>query len=131
MPEPQELHAPFESSMSEGEKATFHKHVPSYIRPHTQSYVNAIGDGNCGFRSVAHAVLNTEDKWPTIRTILSMYLENDKNRDYLKEYACHGIEENYKDVQESLKWESGPCNKEYAMLMPYTGISNNCHICAR
>ena len=35
--------------------------IPHFIVPYIHEYVNVLGDGNCGYRSVAHQIYGSED----------------------------------------------------------------------
>lgn len=107
--------------MSAQEVATFRKNVPSHVREHIASYVNVVGDGNCGFRAVALAITNDENNWSSIRQKLSETMSNSK--EIFTTYACYKDENTYEEVLKSFDWKTGSCLGEgkYYMVMPYTG----------
>ncbi|KAE8700611.1 hypothetical protein F3Y22_tig00110556pilonHSYRG00418 [Hibiscus syriacus] len=72
---------------------------------------DVIGDGNCGFRSVAVALGLSEDQWPRIRSDLVRELDVNQQK-YKYIFGTTDYKKIYKTVQLAGKW----------MEMPNTGL---------
>lgn len=93
--------------------------IPSFMTPYIRHIQNPIGDGNCGFRSVALSTGKEEHEWPEIRKELSAQLVKEVGH----YRAIPQLEPSIAEVLESFQWSSGACyNEIYHMQMPMTGI---------
>ena len=48
--------------------------LPQFLIPHIMSYVDVIGDGNCGYRCVAQVIYGDENQWLDVRRELHNHL---------------------------------------------------------
>jgi hypothetical protein len=76
-------------------------HVPKFMIPYNERYVDVVGDGHCGFRAIAESVGLTEESHVMVRRALIQELKDHKE-DYMKVYAdgLHG--NHYKYILDGL-----------------------------
>ncbi|XP_039004661.1 uncharacterized protein LOC120131839 [Hibiscus syriacus] len=89
----------------------FLKQLPQIFRHYLTGLQDVIGDGNCGFRSVAVALGLSEDQWPRIRSDLVRELDVNQQK-YKYIFGTTDYKKIYKTVQLAGKW----------MEMPNTGL---------
>lgn len=53
----------------------FIEHIPHIFCPYVISIRNVRGDGNCGFRCVAHILFQNENRWAEVRHMLLQELD--------------------------------------------------------
>jgi len=72
-----------------------------------------VGDGNCGFRAVAHAIYGAESSWCRVRRELSIFLDNippSQAAGFLRDFeAYNGVKLSLRGLQESLEHFAGHC----------------------
>ncbi|KAI7891962.1 uncharacterized protein EV154DRAFT_506483 [Mucor mucedo] len=116
IPKPADTHV--RRSQLPANRVTTDRLIPSFMTPYILHIQNTIGDGNCGFRSVALSVGKEEYEWPEIRKELSAQLVKE-----IGHYrSIPQLEPSIAEILESFQWSSGACyNEIYHMQMPMTG----------
>ncbi|GJV07398.1 putative ribonuclease H-like domain-containing protein [Tanacetum coccineum] len=89
----------------------FLKQLPQIFHPYVTELQDVIGDGNCGFRSVAVALGLPQDQWPRIRSDLVSELDCNRQK-YKYIFGTTGYKKIYETVKKAGKW----------MEMPNTGL---------
>ncbi|KAG2194928.1 hypothetical protein INT47_005604 [Mucor saturninus] len=117
IPKPVESHV--RRSQLPANRVTTDRLIPSFMTPYILHIQNTIGDGNCGFRSVALSVGKEEYEWPEIRKELSAQLVKE-----IGHYrSIPQLEPSIAEILESFQWSSGACyNEIYHMQMPMTAF---------
>ncbi|WOH13019.1 hypothetical protein DCAR_0832528 [Daucus carota subsp. sativus] len=92
--------------------------IPHFIVPYIHEYVNVLGDGNCGYRSVAHQIYGSEDQWRRVRMDLYDFIE--RRIDFWAKVWHKSIEEAWITLRKVNYCES-PCPVEYWMSMDEMG----------
>jgi len=62
-------------------------YMPKFTRPFIEGIVDVIGDGHCGFRTIAQSVGLTKESHVMVRRALIKELKEHKNK-YIEIYAC-------------------------------------------
>ncbi|XP_012853005.1 PREDICTED: uncharacterized protein LOC105972586 [Erythranthe guttata] len=75
-------------------KFDFTGFIPPFVVPSILSWVDVIGDGNCGYRCVAEVVMGSQDHWMKVRKALFMEL-SDRFEMYTKVYGGGAEGEQY------------------------------------
>ena len=50
-------------------------HIAYILPPYLFDWIDVIGDGNCGFRTIAVTELGAEEAWPLLRRVTSLEME--------------------------------------------------------
>ena len=87
------------------------KQLPQIFHPYVTDLQDVIGDGNCGFRSVAVALGLPQDQWRRIRSDLVQELDFNQQK-YKYIFGTSGYKKIYETVKKAGKW----------MEMPNTGL---------
>lgn len=93
------------------------KYFPPYIREYIESYTDVVGDGNCGFRVVALAVLGDEDQWRTIRSDM---LGDLRERRELYDNVIGGLT-TMSSLDQTINHFDGPCSPANYFSVPDCG----------
>ena len=78
---------------------------------------NVLGDGNCGFRCIAHSIVQDQNRWDEIRYMLMQELQQ-----HSITYVSMWGEEDFYHLRDTLNWFNGPAPEDYWMTMPNTGL---------
>ncbi|KAL4558334.1 hypothetical protein LXL04_036532 [Taraxacum kok-saghyz] len=97
--------------------SSFLNEIPSIFHPYITHIQNVMGDGNCGFRSIAVCLGYHEDEWLNIRQQLHEELRRSYH-DYAKVFI--GCDEIVTSL--SFFFANKPAPPKHWMLMPETGI---------
>ena len=92
--------------------------LPVLWHPYITSIYNVVGDGNCGFRCVAHGVWEQQDCWRQVRRMLLR--EMDLN---YQVYMRLFLEDGFNELRRTIDWfENGIAPPDRYMEMPNTGL---------
>lgn len=75
-----------------------------------KSVYNPKADVNCGFRAVAKALMNDEERWWPVKQAMSSHLQ--KNLEKYQNHLCYDVH----DLSKTLSCSSSPCTSEYWFL---------------
>lgn len=92
--------------------------IPPHVVPLIDKTHNVCGDGNCGYRSVAHHIYGSENQWKKVRKELYDFIES---RLGFWVNAWHASAEEALVILERLNRYESPCGRIYWMAMEMMG----------
>jgi hypothetical protein len=76
-----------------------------------------LGDGNCGFRCVAHSFAQNENRWAEVRHMLLQELDRHRQT-YISMWQQHDFDR----LWYTIDWFNGGASIGRWMVMPITGL---------
>jgi hypothetical protein len=91
--------------------------IPRIYRPYLISIHNVGGDGNCGFRCVAHIIFQNENRWAEARHMLLQELDYHRQT-YINMWG----QQDFGFLWHTIDWFNGGAPDGHWMVMPMTGL---------
>ena len=92
--------------------------LPVLWHPYIINIYNVVGDGNCGFRCVAHGVWEQQDCWRQVRHMLLQQMDLN-----WQVYMRLWMEDGFNEIRRTIDWfGNGNAPPDRYMEMPNTGL---------